>query len=185
MTSCCRQKHLHIQCALPHANHLQDKLGPHSRDDKQQPNIILQIQLFSIEESKGKQRGRKQLWEKRLENRLNSKSKKPNYSYGHSCYSRRCQTGESYRPLSVEHLAMLRYGHPSTPDTQNGSCKKGKSERLRLCSHTFSWRQLPAEHCCLRLSSPSPSSPLQQSSCGHPLPCAWNFTAASASEKYR
>lgn len=45
----------YIRCTPPHAHHLQDKLGRCRRDDKQQPNAILQIQLLSIEESKGKQ----------------------------------------------------------------------------------------------------------------------------------
>lgn len=45
----------YIRHAPPHAHHLQDKLGRCRRDDKQQPNAILQIQLLSIEESKGKQ----------------------------------------------------------------------------------------------------------------------------------
>lgn len=95
------------------------------------------------------------------------------------------EPGRATDPSSVEHLPCFATDTLPPPNTQNGSCKKGKSERLQLCSHTFSWRQLPAKSCCLRLSSPSPSSPLQRSSRGHPLPCAWNFTAASASEKYR
>lgn len=45
----------YIRCISPHAHHLQDKLGHRRRDDKQQPNATLQIQLLSIEESKGKQ----------------------------------------------------------------------------------------------------------------------------------
>lgn len=45
----------YIRCTSPHAHHLQDKLGHRRRDDKQQPNATLQIQLLSIEESKGKQ----------------------------------------------------------------------------------------------------------------------------------
>lgn len=49
----------YTRCTSPHAHHLQDKLGHCRRDDKQQPNTILQTQLLSIEESKGKQRGRK------------------------------------------------------------------------------------------------------------------------------
>lgn len=53
----------YIRCTPPHAHHLQDKLGHCRRDDKQQPNAILQIQLLSIEESKGKQ-GDKVTWGK-------------------------------------------------------------------------------------------------------------------------
>lgn len=33
-------------------------------------------------------------------------------------------------------------------DTQNGSFKKGRSERWLLCSLAFGQRQLTAEHCC-------------------------------------
>lgn len=71
--------------------------------------------------------------------------------------------GRATGPSSVEHLAMPRYRHPSTPRHTNGSCKKGKSEGLQLCSHAFSQRQLWTERCHLWLSSPSPSSPLQRS----------------------
>lgn len=100
---------LYINFALPQANCLQDQLGPcSSRDDKQQPNVSLQIQLFSIERSKGKQRVKRQLWESDWY-RLKSESKKPTTPKDAHLTLGGAELGKATGPSALEHFVMLCY----------------------------------------------------------------------------
>lgn len=100
---------LYIKFVLPQANRLQDQLGPcSSRDDKQQPNITLQIQLFSIERSKGKQRVKRQLLESDWY-RLKSESKKPTTPKDAHWTLGGAELGKATGPSALQHFVMLCY----------------------------------------------------------------------------